>query len=193
MDVSLVFKNRLMKIETDRLLIRPFVEADFDPFANMVADPDVMKYIADGKALPRHKAFYYMKECIMLEKTLGYSRYAVLLKDSATFIGFCGYKPYLDNNDLGWRYAKEYWGKGYGTEAAMAVLKFGLEELKMEKIVCIAHPENIGSIRIMEKIGLVYKGKWELPSGVIVERYENGKKKTYGQATISRSAHLKLG
>ena len=82
-----------MKIETDRLLIRPLVETDLDSFANLVADPDVMKYIADGKILPRHKAFYYIKECIMLEKTLGYSRYAVLLKDNASFIGFCGFKP----------------------------------------------------------------------------------------------------
>jgi len=162
-----------MKIETDRLLIRPLVETDLDPFANMVADPDVMKYIADGKTLSRHKAFYYIKECRMHEKTLGYSRYAVLLKDNVSFIGFCGFKPYFGNNDLGWRYAKDNWGMGYGTEAAKAVLQHGLDNLKMKKIVCISHPENIASIRIMKKIGLVYKGKWELPSGVIVERYEN--------------------
>lgn len=105
-----------------------------------------------------------------MHEEFGYSRYAVLLKDSGEFIGFCGFDHFNGELDFGWRYERRHWGKGYGTEAATAVLARGVEVLEFPLIVAITYPENDGSIRIMQKIGMEFDGYGEL-DGKRVIRY----------------------
>jgi RimJ/RimL family protein N-acetyltransferase len=163
-------------LETDRFLIRPFVRSDTDAYARVVADPEVMRYLG-GRIHSYEEAEEYVAECIAMHEEFGYSRYAVLLKDSGEFIGFCGFAHFNGELDFGWRYERRYWGKGYGTEAATAVLARGVEVLRFPLIVAIAYPENGGSIRIMQKIGMEFDGYGEL-NGKRVTRYV----KTYGDA-----------
>ena len=149
-------------LETERLTIRPFVESDLEPYARIVADPEVMRLIT-GEAQSYDEARTYLEECLASERRRGYSRYAVLLKASGELIGFCGFKDIDGDLDFGWRYAKSCWGQGYGTEAARAVMNYGMETLKLPALLAVAFPENIGSIRIMQKIGMRPDGHgaWE--------------------------------
>ena len=142
-----------MILETERLTIRPLVEADIEPYAEIVADPQVMHLIT-GEAESYEEASTYVQECMQSEREFGYSRYAVLLRDADELIGFCGFKHIDGVLDFGWRYAHRYWGQGYGTEAAEAVLEHGLRTLKLPVLFAAAFPENVGSVRIMQKIGM---------------------------------------
>ncbi|MBO6517737.1 MAG: GNAT family N-acetyltransferase [Bacteroidia bacterium] len=141
-------------IETKRLLIRSFALTDVDSYAELVSDPEVMRFIGNGEPQSQMEAKNYVEECMTSFNELGWSRYAVTLKDTDEFIGFCGFKKYRGEIDLGWRYHKKYWGKGFGSEAAEAVLEYGFTHLHFPKIVCIVYTENIASIRIIEKLNM---------------------------------------
>ncbi len=159
-------------LETERLYIRSFNENDKNDYAEIAADPDVRKYIGNGKPAARDQAEQLIVDNMQNEKVKGYSRYAVILKEGNIFIGFCGYASLHGNIDFGWQYAKKYWNNEYGTEAAKSVLKYGVDILKFPLIVSFALPENQGSLKIMEKIGMSLIGEWIIPDGRSVIRYE---------------------
>ena len=147
-----------MLLETDRLHIRPFIESDVGPYARIVADSEVMRYIADGRTHSYKEAKEYIEGCMVKQADLGYSRYAVVLKESMELMGFCGYAHFNGDLDFGWRLERRSWRKGYGTEAANEVLRYGLEVLNFPLIVAISYPANLASTRIMQKIGMDFDG-----------------------------------
>lgn len=142
-------------IETERLYIRPFTLADIEPSYEMNLDSEVSKYTGDGGIVSRHEIERRITEDVLGDyKKHGYGRLAVVLKAENKFIGFTGLK-YLedfDEVDLGFRYLKAYWGKGLATEAAKASLKLGFETLGLTKIIAMVLPENLKSIRVLEKL-----------------------------------------
>lgn len=145
-------------IETQRLVIRPFVASDLDAYAPLVADPEVMRYIADGKTQMREDAQAYIQRQIKGFQEKGYARFAVCLKEDGRLIGFCGLVDLPEGDiDFGWRFFPSEWGKGYGKESAAALLAYALEQ-GLKGIVATAYHENVGSVRIMESIGMVYDG-----------------------------------
>ena len=87
--------------------------------------------------------------------------WAVELKDTSQFVGAAGLVFHDDSEEVevGYRFMKEHWGKGYATEAASALVKYGFEKLGLKKIVSFAHVDNRGSTRVMEKIGMQYVGE----------------------------------
>ena len=88
----------------------------------------------------------------------GFGLWAAITKPSGEFAGFCGLQ-HLDNTpeiEVGYRLAKRFWGMGLATEAARASLRFGFEELALDRIVAVVQPENVASCRVIEKIGLRY-------------------------------------
>jgi ribosomal-protein-alanine N-acetyltransferase len=89
---------------------------------------------------------------------------AVVQKQDGRLIGWCGLGPLeFDPKEIEIYYglSKEYWGKGIATEAVVAVLGYGFDTLKLDKIVAITHPENIASIKIIEKMGMIFKKRIE--------------------------------
>ena len=72
-------------------------------------------------------------------------------------MGFCGFASYGEEIEIGWRLAPEYWRQGFGTEAARAVLEYGLNDLGFHSLVSVAQTENIASIKIMQRIGMTYR------------------------------------
>jgi len=151
---------RKLLAETDRLYIRNWMEKDIEPYAKIIGDPDVMRFIGDGTTKPYEESVRAYEKYNHQIDTQGWARFAVALKENDEVIGFCGYDFYLDDLDFGWRLAKHQWGKGYTTEAARAVLRLGIEEFKFNRIVCHAFEENKASINIMEKIGLSFERIW---------------------------------
>lgn len=122
------------------------------------ANPLVQKYTGDSLI----RSLAEMEQAIRLRinnyKKYGYGRWATFLKKDMTFIGWAGlaYLPEFDEVDLGYRFLPEYWGKGLATEASEAILRYGFHQLKLKRIIAIAMKENKASVRIMEKVGMVF-------------------------------------
>ncbi|MCP5347655.1 MAG: GNAT family N-acetyltransferase [Gammaproteobacteria bacterium] len=142
-----------MKIETQRLFIRSLTTGDVPLYAVIVSDPDVTRFLGDGSTHSRKKAEGYVKSNIESEKALGLARYAVVHKASGTFIGICGFKKMENYTDLGWRFNPRFWGKGYATEAASAVLNYGINVLELTDIVVSVATANIRSFKVAKKLG----------------------------------------
>lgn len=143
--------------DTRRLSFRPINAADFDSLLRMNSDPEVMKYVGDGSIRNHHQMLVELDMLIShYTRKPGLGIWALESKDSCSFIGAAGL-AYYDNTteiELGYRILKEYWNKGYATEAANSILKYGFEVLRLKKIVSSAHPENLASRKVMEKTGM---------------------------------------
>ncbi len=147
-------------IETERLLIRPFSLADIAPSYAMNLDAEVSKYTGDGGVVTKAEIERRIVENVLGDyKKYGFGRLAVELKSENKFIGFTGlkYLEDLDEVDLGYRFIKEYWGKGMATESAKACVHFGFETLGLNKMIAMVLPENKSSIRVLEKLNFEYK------------------------------------
>lgn len=145
-------------IETPRLILRPFKGGDLDAFAAMNADPDVMRYIGDGKPQTTAQTQILLNAILDHWDQHGFGLCAVIDKASREFAGFCGLQ-YLDNTseiEIGYRFAKRFWGIGVATEAARASLKHAFEQLGLDRIVAVVQPENVASQWVVQKIGLRY-------------------------------------
>ncbi len=147
-------------LETDRLGMRPYDPDDAEEFFALCSDPKVMRYIV-GEAVPgcvdewrRMLAEYpdYDKH--------GFGRWSCIHKESGRFIGFSGLK-YLEDFDaevdLGFRFFPEFWGRGLATESGLASVRYGFDVLGLDRIIGLAVPENIGSIRVLEKCGMSFE------------------------------------
>jgi RimJ/RimL family protein N-acetyltransferase len=121
----------------------------------MVSDPDVTRYTGDGgKTL--EEARRGLEERVFQDyRHYGYGRWAAVYKPTGKVIGFAGLK-YLDDVgevDLGYRFFKEYWGRGLATEASRAILTHGFGTLRLQRVIGIADVENKASMRVLEKVG----------------------------------------
>lgn len=145
------------EIETNRLRLRLFTPQDLDDLYSLYSDPDVMRYVGKGVRTRQEteKGLFFMIE----HYKHGFGLWVVVHKAKGQFIGRCGL-CYLDNTpeiELGYTFVKAYWNRGLATEASLASLRYGFEELKLERIVAIAKPENYASRRVMEKVGMNYE------------------------------------
>lgn len=152
--------NQNLLIETERLIIRPFTLEDIEASYNMNLDPEVSKYTGDGGVVSKNEIEKRITQNILGDyQKYGFGRLAVDLKKENKFIGFTGLK-YLDDIkevDLGYRFIRSYWGNGYATESGMASISFGFESLGINKIIAMVLPENINSIRVLEKLNFKYQ------------------------------------
>ena len=144
------------QLETKRLRLRLFTPDDLGIMHVLNTDPDVIRY-ADDPAKDLEETRRRLEEGPLYDYAkYGYGRFAVELKETGEVIGFCGIK-YLSEIDLpevGYRYLKEYWGGGIGTEAAKVCVDFARDDLNIKKLIALIIPENIASIRVAEKLGM---------------------------------------
>jgi RimJ/RimL family protein N-acetyltransferase len=160
-------------IDTSRLLLRLFTKEDAHLIYELNRDPEVTMFTYDPVRDIAHAA-QILEETIIPQYALyNHGRWAVHTKPALEFIGWCGLKcrPEFTEIDLGYRFIKKAWGRGFATEAAYASLKYGLEELHLPRIVGRAIPANTGSIRVLEKCGMAYLGE-EMVEGHLHKTYE---------------------
>ena len=144
------------QLETERLRLRLFTHDDLQIMFKLGTDPDVIKY-ADTPCKDLAEAKQRLEQGPLSDyQKYGYGRFAVELKETGKVIGFCGikYLPEIDLPEVGYRYLKEHWGKGIGTEAAQVCVEFARDDLKIQKLIALIVPENTGSIRVAEKLGM---------------------------------------
>lgn len=151
--------SRCYKIgpETARLTHRTFTVEDAEVFLALNSNPDVMRLTGE----PPLESVAAAREAIDSYpdfETVGFGRWACLLKETQTVIGFCGlkYLSDLDVVDVGYRFFPRYWGQGYATEACLASLQFGFETLDLGRIIGLVLPDNFASIRVLEKAGMKF-------------------------------------
>ena len=160
-------------IETERLLLRNFTPDDAQLIYDLNQDPDITKYTMDPvKDLAQANEILVMT--ILPQYALyNHGRWAVHTKPDLQFIGWCGLKARPERNeiDLGYRFIKTAWGKGFATEAAFACLNHGFEKLRLPRIVGRAMPENIASLNVLEKCGMRYIGE-DIVDGHPAKTYE---------------------
>lgn len=146
--------------ETPRLILRRFTEADAPLVLALNSDPEVLRYIHEPKLESEEHARQIIRDIILPQYDNDLGRWAMHIKDTNEFIGWCGlkFRPELNEIDLGYRLLQKAWGNGYATEAASQTLDFGFSKLKLPVISACAHIENTASINVLEKIGMAYKG-----------------------------------
>ena len=144
--------------ETERLILRELNPDDAKSFYELNLNPNVIKYTGDQAFESQSEARNFLENYKDYEKN-GYGRWAVIHKSSQKFIGWCGLKlGEIDNEtDIGFRFFEEEWNKGFATESAKECLKYGFENLNLNRIIGRAMKENIASITVLEKIGLQYE------------------------------------
>lgn len=160
-------------LETERLLLRTFTVEDVSLIYELNKEPDVTRFTGDPIKDIAH-AQQVLEQVILPQYALyNHGRWAVLTKPGHEFIGWCGlkYRPERNEIDLGYRFKKSAWGKGYATEAAFACINYGFEKLSLKRIVGRAMPGNIASLKVLEKCGMKYIGE-EMVDGHPAKTYE---------------------
>jgi len=132
---------------------------DLEEYAAIVSDPDVMVHIGNGLPRPPSYATEFIATVMDQQANKGWTRFAVEHAKSGKLMGFCGVDDKIGRIDFGWRYAKEFWGSGYGYESAAAALWVCQNVFNLTHITSQSYPENAGSIRIMEKMGMTQIGE----------------------------------
>lgn len=143
-------------LETNRLILRPMNKSDIDAVFAMRSDAEIMRFIREPQG--RKEAANWIKLVSGLWETEQIGFCAVVEKQNEKTIGWCGLwrLKETDEIEVGYAIAKDFWGKGFAPEAAEKFLEYGFENLQLEKIVAVARPENAGSRRVMEKLGMKY-------------------------------------
>jgi RimJ/RimL family protein N-acetyltransferase len=147
-------------LETERLLLRPMKNEDAYNLFLLNSDADVVRYTGDALSKNLADAQRILSDIVHPQfQQYKMGRFTVTLKDG-TYLGWCGLKffPDIKEVDLGYRFMKKFWGQGYATEAARACLAYGFGELALSKIVARSMPQNSQSIKVLQKLGMTYRG-----------------------------------
>ena len=162
------------ELRTPRLSLRAWRDSDREPFAAMNADPDVMRWFPS--TMSREQSDAGVDRFSAHHDEHGYTAWALEVVDSARgsapFVGFLGlvrptFDPPFAHEDpcveVGWRLDPAWWGLGIATEAAVAVLRFGLLDLGLPEVVSFTVPPNLRSQAVMQRIGMRYDGVFAHP------------------------------
>ena len=147
-----------MKITTERLILRPWQDADVLAFAAINQDKKVIEFLRGPLSLEECQNFIAKANNHITKH--GFGLWAVEVKDTKEMIGFVGLNiPDFESHftpcvEIGWRLSSQSWGKGYATEAAKVVLEIGFKNFQLKEIVAFTVPQNLRSISVMEKIGM---------------------------------------
>jgi len=151
----------LFILETERLALRKLTATDAGFILELLNEPSFVKNIGDKGVRDHAGAAQYIQDGpIASYERFGFGLYCVELKDSRVPIGICGLlkRDSLPDVDVGFAFLPKYWYCGYAVESASAVMKHGRNVLGIGRIVAITAPDNHGSIKVLEKIGLKFEG-----------------------------------
>jgi RimJ/RimL family protein N-acetyltransferase len=146
-------------IETERLILRPWREADRAPFIAMSADPAVMETL--GGVLSEADALAYIDRADLRLRVFGFTRWALERRSDGSLIGAVGLAPVHQSLpipagfEMGWRLVRDAWGQGYATEAAKAAIAHGFEQGGLTEVYAFTSHPNLRSQAVMERAGLV--------------------------------------
>lgn len=150
-------------IETERLLLRVPTDADIAPLAAFIEDPDFSRYIPKSKVvrtpMERAERLIGIYRRRWEEEPLNAMGWSTIRKSDARFIGICGVEgvPETADGEIDYRLGPPFWGQGYATEAARAVVRFSFEQTTWDRVVAAVVPANAPSVRVIEHLGFVFE------------------------------------
>ena len=147
-----------VKLETERLLLRPVTLDDTPGFFTLDSDPEVHRYLGNQPVTTKDQSAMMIQGILDQYQRNGIGRLAIIEKKTGNFVGWSGLKYEeairdFGYYDLGYRLIRSFWGQGYATEAAIASLKWGYEEQGYADIYAAADADNVASNRILTKLG----------------------------------------
>jgi ribosomal-protein-alanine N-acetyltransferase len=151
-------------IETERLLLVPFAADDVDALHQLWTDPDVRRYLWDDVVIPRSTAEEIVAGSARNFAQRGYGFWALYHRDgSEDLMGFCGFRTFEESDvpELLYGILPRYWGRGFVTEAGHAVIHYGFETCGFERIVGATDTPNQPSVRVMQRLGMVFEQRRE--------------------------------
>ena len=152
-----------MRLETDRLILRPPQLEDLDRWAEFAADPEATRYL--GGPMARQMAWRALMSMAGSWQLLGYAMFSVIEKSTGRWIGRLGpwYPEGWPGTEVGWAIGREHWGKGYAPEGSAASIDWAFDNLGWSDVVHSIAPDNLPSIRVAEKLGSRNLGPSKLP------------------------------
>ncbi len=153
-----------IKIETQRLYLRRFLETDAQAFFEMDSNPKVHRFLGNNPVKTIEDSIKSIEGVIQQYEDFGIGRLAMVLKSTNEVIGWSGLKyereirKEFNYYDLGYRLKEKFWGEGYATEAAIASLDYGFNTLKLNEINACAHVDHTVSNKILKNIGMLPDG-----------------------------------
>jgi ribosomal-protein-alanine N-acetyltransferase len=150
-------------IETKRLILRELLPTDAKGMFKLDSDPLVHQYLGNKPVTNIQESHDVIAMIRQQYAELGIGRWAVIEKETGNFIGWSGLKlitttvnNHSDFYDIGYRLIRQYWGNGYATESAMAVMQYGLHQMQLKTIYGMADIDNAASNHVLQKIGLKF-------------------------------------
>jgi RimJ/RimL family protein N-acetyltransferase len=155
-------------LETDRLLLRRFTEADAEALLQMESDPEVLRYVGRGPLADVEAYRQHIRSRLLpyYDRPEGFGGWVIIEKGSGDFLGGCSLKPALDSRnaaemgyrkeeiELGYGLRKQSWGRGYATELARALVRKAFTDFGAGCLVASVTIANQASVRVLEKAGL---------------------------------------
>ncbi|GAA0737816.1 GNAT family N-acetyltransferase [Gaetbulibacter jejuensis] len=151
-------------LETERLILREILPTDIEGMFELDSNPIVHKYLGNKPVKTKQDSEKIIQSIIKQYEERGIGRWAAIEKSTGDFIGWSGLKLNTgekdslngkqDFYDIGYRFIPRYWGKGYATESAIVALDYGFKVKQYKTIVGVALTDNIGSNKVLQKIGL---------------------------------------
>jgi RimJ/RimL family protein N-acetyltransferase len=144
-------------MQTLRLDLREFVPGDFGDLLRLDSDPRVMKYIGNGRPMARKDVEAVMARVLRYYRThYGLGSWRASRRDNGTFIGWFSLKycPPTCDVEVGYRLLHNAWGRGFATEGATELVRYGFDDLGLDRIIGVTHPGNRASQRVLLKSGL---------------------------------------
>jgi len=169
-----------VEVETERLRLRPLALSDADALASLQADPEMMRYFADGHTYQADESRLWLEWHVAMWDLEGYGSWAVEHRLDGTFIGWLGVTKVWDPpeqmpaSEVGWFIDRGYWRQGLATEGAWESLRFAFGLVGLARVIARYNAANLASGRVMDKIGMRLWREFPHPeySGVIVRIYE---------------------
>lgn len=166
-----------MRLETERLQLRPLSIEDLDVFARFYADPEVMRYLGAGRTMSRDETEASLRRMLRSFELDGFGQLAVERREDGELIGRCGFLVWdaetltptteMEANgptelEVGYTLGREFWGRGYATEAAAVVRDHALGSMGRSRLIAFIRHENHASARVAEKLGMRHERDVEL-------------------------------
>jgi RimJ/RimL family protein N-acetyltransferase len=155
-------------LETERLVLRRLIVEDAEFVLGLLNEPSFVRSIGDrGVRTIADAREYIVKGSIDSYQRHGFGMYLTELKDDRTPLGICGLlqRESLQEVDIGFAFMPEFWARGFAFESASAVLAYGKSTLGLSRIVAVTSPDNHGSIRLLEKLGMRFEQMVRLSEG----------------------------
>ncbi len=151
-------------LTTTRLTLRGWQDSDADAFARITSDPDFVRYIGDGQPIDADQSWRLMATIVGHWHLRGFGLWLVEETQTGKFVGRVGlWQPSgWPDIEIGWGIAPEFWGKGFASEAANAAMAWAFNELNLESLVSLIHPDNEASKRVALKMGEKFDQKLDI-------------------------------